>query len=163
MACSSLSSASAPASGTSGSERKAWKMLGHAGWQFMLCKGPTQSLQFVHCLVTARWRIVAVSGGLEIPPLHHCNWKVQSDSDGAARSSPSSRKKKVCKHQAYAKRCILHALRHTTHSLIIAGTPTDQTDQLHMPICSSVAPNGQDFAENRSHLEKSVYCWRKEI
>ena len=68
--------------------------LGHAGWQWMLCKGQTQSLQFVHCSVTARWRIVAVSSGLENPPLDNCNWRVQSDSDGAARSSPYLEKRK---------------------------------------------------------------------
>ena len=102
-------------------------VLGHAGWQWMLCKGQTQSLQFVHCLVTARWRIVAVSSGLENPPLDNCKWRVQSDSDGAALSSPLSRKKKVCKHQAYAKRCFLHAPRHKTPSLIIAAPPTYQT------------------------------------
>ena len=101
--------------------------LGHAGWQWMQCKGQTQSLQFVHCSVTARWRIVAVSSGLENPPLDNCKWRVQSDSDGAARSSPLSRKKKVCKHQAYAKRCILRASRHKTPSLIIAAPPTYQT------------------------------------
>ena len=28
--------------------------LGHAGWQWLLCKGQTQCLQFVHCLVTER-------------------------------------------------------------------------------------------------------------
>ena len=99
----------------------------HAGWQWMLCKGQTQRLLFVNCSFTARWRIVAVSGGLENPPLDNCNWIVKSNSDGVARSSPLSRKKKVCKHQSYAKRCILRAPRHKTPSLIIAGPPTDQT------------------------------------
>ena len=101
--------------------------LGHAGWQWMWCKGQTQRLLFVHCSVKARWKIVAVSGGLENPPLDNCNWRVQSDSDGAARSSPLSRKKKVCKHQSYAKRCILRAPRHKTASFIIPGPPMDQT------------------------------------
>ena len=96
---SSSSSVSALASGRSGSVRVAWippleDALGHAGWQWMRCKGQTQSLQFVHCAVTARWRIVAVSSGLENPPLDNCNWRIQSDSDGAARSSPLSRQRK---------------------------------------------------------------------
>ena len=79
----------------------------------------------------------AVSGGLENPPLDNCNWIVRSDSDWVARSFPFKliSKKKVCKHQAYAKRRILHALRHTTHLSIFAGTPTDQTVLLH--ICQS--------------------------
>ena len=68
--------------------------LGHAGWQWMRCKGQTQSLQFVHRTVTARWRIVAVSSGLENQPLDNCKWRVQSDSDGAARSSPYLEKRK---------------------------------------------------------------------
>ena len=96
--------------------------LGHARWQWMRCKGQTQSLQFVHCSVTARWRIVAVSRGLENPPVDNCKWRVQSDSDGAARSSPLSRKKKVCKNQPYAKWCILNAHRRKAHPLIIAYT-----------------------------------------
>ena len=41
----------------------------------MWCKGRTQSLLFVHCSVTAHLRIVAVSRGLENPPLDNCNWK----------------------------------------------------------------------------------------
>ena len=79
-----------------------------------------QSLQVVHFLVTASWRNIAKYLGLENAPLECCNWRVQSDSDGAARSSPLSRKKKVCKHQSYAKRCIFNAQRHKAHPLIIA-------------------------------------------
>ena len=85
-----------------------------------------------------------MSSGLENPPLDNCNWRqwrVQSDLDGAARSSPLSRKKKVCKYQSYAKRCILLAPRHKTASFIIAGPRTDQPVLYHMPNGSSVAPN----------------------
>ena len=103
--------------------------LGHAGWQWMQCKGQTQILQFVHYSVTVRWRIVPVSSGLANPPLDNCNCRVQSDSDEAALSSPLSEKKKVCKHQSYAKRCTLRAPRHKTASLIIPEPPTDQTVQ----------------------------------
>ena len=92
-------------------------------------------------LCAVRERIVAVSGWLENPPLDNCNWTVQSDSDWVALSSPLSWKEKMYKHQAYAKLCILHVLRHKKLSLIIAGAPTDQTVRLHMPISSSVALN----------------------
>ena len=116
-------------------------MLGHADLQWMLCQGQTQSLQYVHCLVTARWIIVAVLGGLENTPLDICTWRVQRNSDGAVHSvqSPPLSRKRNCKHQAHAKRCILHALRPKTHLLTIPGTPTDETVLLHMPICSSMA------------------------
>ena len=130
----------------------------------MLCKGQTQSLQFVHCLIMERWRIVAVSGGLENTPLG----RVHSDSDGAARSTPLTQNKNVCQHQAYAKRCILHALRHKTHSLIIVGSSSWNSNGPNESkrcccICQSVqvwlqtigTSSGPRFGENRSHLEKS--------
>ena len=129
--------------------------LGHAAWQWMRCKGQAQSLQFVHCTVTARWRIVAVSNCLENPPLDNCNWSVQSDSDGAAWSSPLSRKKKVCEYQSYAKCCILRAPRHKTASFIIAGTPTDQPVQYHMP-------NGSSVALNDRYMQWEG-IWRKQV
>ena len=115
---------------------------------------------------TARWRIVAVSSGLENPhldnlPLDNCNWRVQSDSDWVAWSSPLSRKKNVLKHQFYAKQCILHALRHKTHSLILSGTLTDHALLLHMPIGSLQVWHqtigtcrGPGFGENRSDFRE---------
>ena len=81
------------ASGTSGSERVVWKMrldmLAGSGC-CVNAKLEIQCLLFVHCSVTERWRIVAVSGGLENLSLDYCNWRVQSNSDGAVRSSPLS-------------------------------------------------------------------------
>ena len=135
--------------------------LGHAGWQWLLCKGQTQSLKFVHSSVTARWRIVAVSSGLKHSPLDHCNWRVQSDSDGAAwsfplfRPSPLFRKKNVRKHQSYAKRCILRASRQKAASFIIAGIRTDQPVRYHMPNGSSVAP--------KDRYMQWAGIWRKQV
>ena len=68
------------------------------------------------------WRNIANYIWLENTTLERFSWRVQSDSDGVAWSSPLSRKKKVCKHQPYAKRCILNAQQHKTHQIIIACT-----------------------------------------
>ena len=61
--------------------------------------------------------------------IDNCNWIIQSYQDRDARSLPLSWKKKLCKHQAYAKWCILLEPWHNTCSLItwIAGAPTAQT------------------------------------
>ena len=71
--------------------------LNHSAWTcWMLCKGQTQSLKFIHSLVTVGWRIVAVSAGLENPLLYSCNWRVQSYLDWATQSTLLSLKKEVC-------------------------------------------------------------------
>ena len=69
--------------------------------------------------------------------------------------SPLSQKKKVCKHQPYAKRCFLRAPRHKTPSLIIAAPPTYQTVRYHMPIGASVAPNDRYM--------QWAGIWRKQV
>ena len=71
-----------------------------------------------------------------------------------ARSSTLSRKKKVCKQQWYAKRCILRAPRHKKHTLKLARTPTDQTVRLYMPVGSSMAPNERYMPWARSQREQ---------
>ena len=86
----------------------------------------TQRLQVVHLIQIYSHRALEkyskILRGLENTTLERFTWRVQSDSDGVALSSPLSRKKKVCKHQPYAKRCILNVQRHKTHPLIIACT-----------------------------------------
>ena len=104
-------------------------------------------------LVNARWIIVT-----------DCNLRVHSDSDGLARPSPVSRKL-----SSFAKRCILHALRHRTHSLIIVGTPMDKQ-------CCCICHSVQVWLQTRGTCSgprltektgltwrKVVHCWSKEI
>ena len=101
--------------------------------------------------------------------------KLESDSDGVARSHAYSRKKKtpylekrifvrlgtrLMPSDSSCMQC--HALRYKTHSLIVAGTPADQTVRLHMPIGPNLAPIGT-FGENSSHLEKSGLLLEKKI
>ena len=58
--------------------RDIWIREGRCAWTcFIQCKGQTQSLQFVHCLVTAPWRIVVV---LENPPLKIVNGESKATS-----------------------------------------------------------------------------------
>ena len=61
--------------------------------------------------------------------IDNCNWIIQSYQDRDARSLPLSWKKKLCKHQAYAKWCILLEPWYNTCSLItwIAVAPTVET------------------------------------
>ena len=136
-------------------------VLGHAGWQWMLCEGQIQSLQFVHCTVTARWRIVAVSSGLENPPLDSCN-RLESPKrlEWAARSPPLSRKRKCvstslmrsaasCVHQD-TRQLHLYLLEHQrTNQCGI----TCQTAQVRLRTIGTCG--GPQYGENRSDLEKS--------
>ena len=83
----------------------------------------TQSLQAVHLIqIFGHGALQKYSKiyRLENTTLERFSWRVKSDSNGVALSSPLSRKKKRCKHQPYAKRCILNAQRHKTHPIIIA-------------------------------------------
>ena len=72
----------AQAAGSAESEREAWKMCLE-----ILCRGNTKPTIFT-LSVTAGSRIVSFCSRLENPTLQHCNWRVQSDSDRAAWSSP---------------------------------------------------------------------------
>ena len=42
----------------------------------------TQSLQVIHCLVLAGWRIIAKYFWLDNATLEHCSWRIKSDSNG---------------------------------------------------------------------------------
>ena len=117
--------------------------------------------------VTAHWRNIAKYIGLENTTLERFIWRVQSDSDGVARSPPLSRKKKVCKHQSYAKRCILNAQRHKTHSLIIACTQRTKRcgimcQEAGVGVQAMGTCSGPELGENTSHLEKNIIVLGRE-
>ena len=126
---SSSSSVSALPSGTSGSERVAWKMhldmLAGSGCgvkakhnayylytvrslhngELLLC----QAVWRIHPLIIVMGESKVTRTGLHGPPPYLKN--------------------RECKHQSYAKCCILSAPRHKTPSLIIAGPPTNKMVQ----------------------------------
>ena len=103
----------------------------------------------------ARWRIFLLRVG-EFT-LDNCNWRVPRDSDGAAQTS---RKIKQCKHQSDVKRCILHAKRHKTRSLIYAGlkwterfSTIRQSPEVGLRAISTCLRQG--FGENNCDLERN--------
>ena len=78
---SSSSSVSAPAKALHQEHLDQRWWSGRCAWPcWMRCKGQIQMLQYVHYLFTARRRIVAVSGGLENPPLDNCGWRPNGES-----------------------------------------------------------------------------------
>ena len=89
------------------------------------------------------------------------SWRVQSDSDGVAQSSPLSPKTKVCKHQTYVKRCILNAQRHKTHPIILLAL---NRTKLCCPICQAVGVGIQAIgACTRPEVGESTGLFEKNI
>ena len=103
--------------------------------------------------VTGHCRNIAKYIGLENTTLECFSWRVPSDSDGVALSSPLSQQKNVYKHQPYAKRCILNAQRHKTRPIIIVWTQLDQTVKHHMP-------NGRSRGPSDRYMPWA-WTWRK--
>ena len=78
----SSSSVSAHAAGGAGSERQQSNTSLHIAASVVKADYQTQSLQVIHCLVLAGWRIIAKYFWLDNATLEHCSWRIKSDSNG---------------------------------------------------------------------------------
>ena len=106
--------------------------------------------------------------GLKNTTLERFSWRVQSNLNGVAQSSPLSRKKKVWKHQPYAKWCILDCIE--IQDTFINNCLLNRTKQC-CTTCQAAGVGvraigtcpGPELGETTNHLEKNIIVLEKKI